>query len=29
MEALRKSDLDIRMGRVKEITSLGDMIAEL
>jgi len=29
MEALRKSDLDIKAGRVKEIHSVDDLIAEL
>ena len=29
MEALRKSDLDIKAGRVKEVTSVDDLLAEL
>ncbi len=29
MEALRKSDRDIKAGRVKEITSVDDLLAEL
>jgi len=29
MEALRKSDLDIKAGRVKEVTSAEDLLAEL
>ena len=29
MEALRKSDQDITAGRVKEVTSVGDLLAEL
>jgi antitoxin YefM len=29
MEALRKSDLDIKTGRVKEVTSVEDLLAEL
>lgn len=28
-EALRKSDLDIKEGRVKEISSVEDMVEEL
>jgi len=27
MEALRKSDLDIKTGRVKEVTSVDDLLA--
>ena len=29
MEALRRSDLDIKYGRVKEVTSIEEMICEL
>ncbi len=29
MEALRKSDLDIKAGRVKEVTSVDDLLGEL
>ncbi|MBU2560504.1 hypothetical protein KKA03_06380 [archaeon] len=29
MEALRKSDKDIEKGRVKEVTSVEDMLSEL
>ena len=29
MEAHRKSDLDIKAGRVKEVTSVDDLLAEL
>ena len=29
MDALRKSDQDIRAGRVKEVTSVKDLLAEL
>jgi len=29
MEALRKSDLDIKAGRVKDVTSVEDMLNEL
>ena len=29
MEALRKSDLDIKAGRVKEVTSVDDLLDEL
>ncbi len=29
MEALRKSDQDIKAGRVKEVTSVKDLLAEL
>jgi PHD/YefM family antitoxin component YafN of YafNO toxin-antitoxin module len=29
MEALRKSDQDIKAGRVKEVTSVNDLLAEL
>lgn len=29
MEALRKSDRDIKAGRVKEVTSVDDLLAEL
>lgn len=29
MEALRKSDLDIKAGRVKEVTSVDGLLAEL
>lgn len=29
MEALRKSDQDIKVGRVKEVTSVKDLLAEL
>jgi PHD/YefM family antitoxin component YafN of YafNO toxin-antitoxin module len=29
MEALRKSDQDIEAGRVKEVTSVKDLLAEL
>lgn len=29
MEALRKSDRDIKAGRVKEVTSIEDLLAEL
>jgi len=29
MEALHKSDRDIKAGRVKEVTSVGDMLGEL
>ena len=29
MEALRKSDQDIKAGRVKEVTSVEDLLAEL
>ncbi len=29
MEALRKSDKDIKAGRVKEVTSVKDMLGEL
>ena len=29
MEALRKSDLDIKAGRVKEVTSVDDLLPEL
>jgi len=29
MEALHKSDLDIKAGRVKEVTSIEDLLAEL
>ena len=29
MEALRKSDRDIEAGRVKEVTSVDDLLAEL
>ncbi len=29
MEALRKSDLDIKEGRVKEVTSVEEMLGEL
>jgi len=29
MEALRRSDLDIKEGRVKEVSSVEDMLSEL
>jgi hypothetical protein len=29
MEALRRSDLDIKNGRVKEVTSIEEMLREL
>ncbi len=29
MEALRKSDRDIKAGRVKEVTSIDDLLVEL
>lgn len=29
MEALRRSDLDIKEGRVKEVSSVEDMLGEL
>ena len=29
MEALRRSDLDIKSGRVKEVTSIEEMLCEL
>jgi hypothetical protein len=29
MEALHKSDQDIKAGRVKEVTSVNDLLAEL
>jgi len=29
MDALRRSDIDIKYGRVKEITSIEEMICEL
>ncbi len=29
MEALRKSDLDIKEGRVKEVSSLEELLSEL
>ena len=29
MEALRRSDLDIKYGRVKEVTSIEEMLHEL
>ncbi|MBN1763566.1 MAG: hypothetical protein JW878_10935 [Methanomicrobia archaeon] len=29
MEALRKSDQDIKAGKVKEVTSVDDLLAEL
>lgn len=29
MEALRRSDLDIKYGRVKEVTSIEEMLREL
>ncbi len=29
MEALRKSDLDIKTGRVREVTSVKDLLGEL
>ncbi len=29
MEALRKSDLDIKEGRVKKVSSLEDLLSEL
>ncbi len=29
MEALRKSDLDIKAGRVKEVTSVKELLGEL
>ena len=29
MEALRKSDQDIKAGRVKEVTAVKDLLAEL
>ena len=29
MEALRKSDLDIKEGRIKEVTSVEELLSEL